>query len=117
MRIKLTIGLFLFFSFSPTTICKVGHLSNYWFTEGFEKNIQEDNFQSIDSFLNDYMLTHNSIGINHQKLVQNHSWYLSGFQTSLALGLKGKIGIHSWGGTKTIEIDWQRRIRERGSRR
>ena len=64
-------------------------------------------------FLNDYILTHNDIGINSEKIVTDRSWHLSGFQTSLALGLKGKIGIHSWGGTKTIEIDWQRRSEER----
>ena len=109
MGIRLIISVILFFSFSSRSFSKVGYLSNYWFTESFEKNIQEDNFQSIDPFLSSYAISYKDIGINQQKSLKDGSWYLSGFQTSLALGLKGKIGIHSWGGTKTIEIDWKRR--------
>ena len=109
MGIRLIISAILFFSFSSRSFSKIGYLSNYWFTESFEKNIQEDNLQSIDPFLSSYASSYKDIGINQQKSLKDGSWYLSGFQTSLALGLKGKIGIHSWGGTKTIEIDWKRR--------
>ena len=106
---NLIIGIIIFFISPPPSLSRVGYLSNYWFGEVLEKKVKEDNFQSIDTFLNDYIKSHSNIGIDFQKGIQNHSWYFAGFQTSLALGLKGKIGIHSWGGSKTIEIDWERR--------
>lgn len=33
----------------------------------------------------------------------------SGLKTVLALGLSGKIGLKSWGGTKAIELNWARK--------
>ena len=106
---SLIIGVLLFFISTPPSFSKEGHLSNYWFNGVLEKSFKEDNLQSIDTFLNEYVRSHSNIGLDYHKGVQNHSWYFAGFQTSLALGLKGKIGIHSWGGTKTIEVDWERR--------
>lgn len=36
-------------------------------------------------------------------------WKFSGIKTVLALGLSGKIGLKSWGGTKAIELNWARK--------
>ena len=41
MEIRLIVSVILFFSFSSRSFSKVGYLSNYWFTESVEKNIQE----------------------------------------------------------------------------
>jgi hypothetical protein len=34
---------------------------------------------------------------------------LSGIKTVLALGLSGKIGLKSWGGSKAVELNWARK--------
>ncbi|MBK26516.1 MAG: hypothetical protein CME70_21125 [Halobacteriovorax sp.] len=36
-------------------------------------------------------------------------WKFSGLKTVLALGLSGKIGLKSWGGTKSIELNWAKK--------
>ena len=106
---SIIIGFFLFFTFSSSAFSKLGYLSDYWFNETLEKSVQEDDLYSIKNFLKDYALTYENIEESHQKSLKSHNWSFSGFQTSLALGLKGRIGIHSWGGTKTLEIDWIKR--------
>ena len=103
------IGVFLFFTFSSSAFSKLGYLSDYWFHENLEKSVQKDDLYSIKNFLKDYASAHENMGESHQKSLKNHNWIFSGFQTSLAVGLKGRIGIHSWGGTKTLEIDWTKR--------
>ena len=98
---------FFFLLFISTSIvAKEGHLDPYWFSDSDEKSFSEDNLDSIDGFLSDYVASHEALGLRETK---NSSWGLSGFQTSLALGLSGKLGIYSWGGTKVIEVDWVRK--------
>ena len=98
---------FFFLLFISTSIvAKEGHLDPYWFSDSDEKSFREDNLDSIDGFLSDYVASHEVLGLRETK---NSSWGLSGFQTSLALGLSGKLGIYSWGGTKVIEVDWARK--------
>lgn len=36
-------------------------------------------------------------------------WKFSGLKTVLALGLSGKIGLKSWGGTRAVELNWARK--------
>jgi len=36
-------------------------------------------------------------------------WKFVGFNTTLGLGLSGKIGLLSWGGSKVVELFWYRR--------
>ncbi|MDC0254117.1 hypothetical protein OAK75_04415 [Bacteriovoracales bacterium] len=98
---------FFFLLFISTSlVAKEGHLDPYWFSDSDEKSFSEDNLDSIDGFLSDYVASHEALGLRETK---NSSWGLSGFQTSLALGLSGKLGIYSWGGTKVIEVDWVRK--------
>jgi len=103
--------LFLFLLVS-TSLAKEGHVDPYWLYDSNEKSISEDNLESIDGFLSDYVASHEILGLE-TKSIKNSSWGFSGFQTSLALGLSGKLGIYSWGGTKVIEVDWARRKQER----
>ncbi|MDC0253808.1 hypothetical protein OAK75_02850 [Bacteriovoracales bacterium] len=105
--------LILFLFFSTSTFAKEGHLAPYWFVDSDEKSFREDNLDSIDSFLKDYVESHESLGLNNEKAFDNSSWKFSGFQTSLALGLSGKLGIYSWGGTKVLEVDWTRKEQQK----
>ena len=92
---------------------KEGHLSSYWFSDSNEKSIMEDDLSSIDGFLTNYVDSHQFLGLKETKSINNSSWKFSGFQTSLALGLSGKLGIYSWGGTKVLEVDWTRKGQEK----
>lgn len=39
----------------------------------------------------------------------------SGMKTVLALGLSGKIGLKSWGGSKAVELNWARKTNNKSS--
>jgi hypothetical protein len=106
MNAKLLYACLPLFFLSESTFSKEGYLDPYWFSENYEKSIAHHNLDSIDDFLSDYIASLESIGQKDAKSTHNFSWGLSGFQTSLALGLSGKLGLFSWGGTKTFEIDW-----------
>ena len=109
MNIKILTALLFIFSFSNNSYSKEGYLSNYWFNDSEEKSFQEDNLKSVDGFMKDYASSLDNLNMGQEKIIRPTNWSFSGFQTSLALGLKGKLGIFSWGGTKAVEIDWTRR--------
>lgn len=109
MNAKLLYAFLPLYFLSESIFAKEGYLDPYWFNEHYEKAIHKDNLDSIDGFLTDYIASHESIGREEEKATKNFSWGFSGFQTSLALGLSGKLGLFSWGGTKTFEIDWSRK--------
>ena len=109
MSAKLIYACLSLFFLSESTLSKEGYLDPYWFNENYEKSIPHHNLDSIDDFLSDYIASLESIGQEEAKATHNFSWGLSGFQTSLALGLSGKLGLFSWGGTKTFEINWERK--------
>jgi hypothetical protein len=108
----LIITLMALVAFSASA--KEGHLNPYWFGDSIDKSAdQNDNLGSIDSFLNG--VVDSTVGALNEfesqpvaKATKN-GWHLAGFQTSLAVGWSGNIGVVAFGGSKTIEVDWARK--------
>jgi hypothetical protein len=95
------------------------NLNPYWHMlpedAGYQKSMNKsanDDLDSIDSFLNTFVGTHNEI-LEEQKDFSSDKkeggWKFKGFETSLGMGLSGKIGIIGFGGSKTVALGWKRK--------
>ena len=98
---------FIFFSLSAQA-----SLSPYWYDlEGNNKNLgNEVELQSTIDAITNFQLEALELEDDSNKAF---GWNFSGIKTVLALGLSGKIGLKSWGGTKAIELNWARRAAEK----
>ena len=111
---KKNILLIILLTLTFQASAKEGHLNPYWFGDSIDKSAdQNDNLDSIDSFLNG--VVDSTVGALNEFEAQpvakatKNGWHLAGFQTSLAVGWSGNIGVVAFGGTKSIELDWARK--------
>ncbi len=122
---KYFVIILLLLGITNISMAKEGFLSSYWhqlpedkISGSIDKSRNSRDLHSIDSFLNNFNEAQLDAFDDFEadksinKASGKKGWKLKGFQTSLALGLSGKLGILTFGGTKTIEIDWARRTKK-----
>ncbi len=99
---------------SNITFAKEGFVDQYW-TDGAgdEKAAESANLDSISHFINNVTESEldalDSVNFPIEKAEGKPKWYFGGAQTSLALGFSGKIGVLTFGGTKSLEVNWERK--------
>ncbi len=106
--------IFLLVLLSKVAIAKEGYLDSYWMDGvGDEKSAESANLDSLDNFINNVteaeLDTLDSVTFPVDKADEKPKWYFAGSQTSLALGFSGKIGLLTFGGTKSLEVNWERK--------
>lgn len=110
---KKNILLVILLTLTFTASAREGHLNPYWFGDSIDKSANpNDNLNSLNGFLDG--VVDSTVGalndFESQPVAKAAGgWKLAGFQTSLAVGLSGNIGVVAFGGTKTIEVDWARK--------
>ncbi len=108
-------NLIIFVSLLLSVITFAGTLDKGWYElpeEGMSKIAKQSelNLDSVEDDL-DTIYTLNQTALNSVK--KNKSkWSLKGMWTTLALGLSGKIGLHSVGGVKAVNIIWVKKNKE-----
>jgi hypothetical protein len=102
---KILISLLFIFSTSSFG----AQLHPYWYDLNYEggmpKSLDSDELDGLVENLHN--LAENSLPSEENKGLGN--WKLDSFKTILSLGLSGKIGLKTWGGTKSIELIWKKK--------
>jgi hypothetical protein len=80
---------------------------------GLEKSAETANLDSIDNFISNVTEAEldalDSVTFPVDKADVKPKWYFAGTQTSLAVGFSGAIGLLTFGGTKSLEVNWERK--------
>ncbi|MFI5390765.1 MAG: hypothetical protein ACHQYQ_05330 [Bacteriovoracales bacterium] len=106
--------IFLLILISNATFAKEGSLDSYWMDgTGFEKSAETANLDSIDNFIGNFTDAEldalDSVKFPVDKADVKPKWYFAGAQTSLGVGFSGAIGLLTFGGTKSLEVNWERK--------
>ncbi len=106
--------IFLLVLISNVTFAKEGYLDSYWMDgAGDEKSAESANLDSIDNFISNVTESEldalDSVSFPIDKAEGKAKWYFAGAQTAVALGFSGKIGLLTFGGTKALEVNWERK--------
>lgn len=106
--------IFLFVLLSQIANAKEGYLDSFWMEgSGDEKSAETANLDSIDNFISNVtdgeLDALDSISFPEDKAGDKPKWYFAGTQTAVALGFSGKIGLLTFGGTKALEVNWERK--------
>jgi hypothetical protein len=105
--------IFLILLAFGTSFAKEAFLDPYWTSEAQLKSDEKPNLKSIENFIDNVtdsdLEALNSVNLPERKGDDKNHFYFGGMETSLALGFSGGIGIWTFGGTKVIEVDWERK--------
>lgn len=106
--------IFLLVLLSKIAYAKEGVLDSYWMDGSVnDKSAETANLDSIDNFITNITESDldalDSVKFPQDKAGDKPKWYFAGMETSLALGFSGQIGVLTFGGTKALEVRWERK--------
>jgi hypothetical protein len=106
--------IFLLVLLSKIAYAKEGVLDSYWMEGSVnDKSAETANLDSIDNFIGNVtdaeLEALDSVTFPVDKAADKPKWYFAGTQTAVGLGFSGKIGLLTFGGTKALEVNWERK--------